>query len=243
MMAGSFLAHNGGWDAVCYSDDAAWPFPWYMEVRPLRPLLDKSFQDFSPFDLCEIGRFLAVSRCLDEYDEVLYCDNDLYWYNQYECPPDGEILLTPHFLSPGIVVNNLGMLRRDGFANIGLMHFRGNGGKWLCSHVVSCVKASPGLNRHKGVLWLQSMLDVAPWLGLDFRANNDPGCNVGNWNLRKGDRKLVEEDERLLVEFNGALSPLVSFHFSRKSMGRLLDGRYGDAVKRLAKKYLGGLNR
>lgn len=246
LMAGSFLAHNGGWEAVCYADGGA-KLPWWMERRSLPALLGghAAFRGFTPFEQCEAGRFLAAAECLGECGEVLYCDNDLRWYGQYKCPPDGELLLTPHFLTPKVIHGNRQALQRDGYPNIGLMHFRGKGGIGLCEDIIRRVEAEPGGNRRKGVLWLQPLLNPAPWLGPEFRTVADPGCNVGNWNLRKGDRKVVTDGEsgQFQVECGGALHPLTSFHFSRRSFGKLLDGRFGEAVKSLAKAYLAELRR
>ena len=238
VMASSFLEYNAGWDVVIYTDALDASLPWWAIIRPLSSQLmpHREFRGFSPFDQCEIGRFLAVKALLDDYDEVLYCDNDLYWYAPYTVSDTAELILSPHFLNPSIALANVALLWRDGGPNIGHMHFRGRRAVTVCDYIISEVKTNPMANRHKGTLWLQNLMTMAPWLGLDT-ATTGIGCNVGNWNLRRGDREIMERDGAFIVRCGGLESPLVSYHFSGKSFARLIDGQLGPIPARLAREY------
>lgn len=251
-MLGSFFLHaNGDWDLVCYSDKAAQTAPWWVEARPVSSLFAgyPALACLSPWDQCEVGRFLAIAECLKEYDEVLYCDNDIYWYGRYPHPlfqlPDSprrlaarpDLVLSPHYLDPAVAAAHRDILRKDGIYNIGIMHFLGKGSAIVCDTMVGAVLADPKANRHKGRLWLQNLLNPVAYWGLAVSTISDPGCNVGYWNLRTGDREVTGRESDPKVICRGVEHPLVSMHYSGKSLAHLLGGEFGPVVQKLAKDY------
>jgi hypothetical protein len=245
LMARSFLGRNPGWDFVCYSDGAPLDFPWWTESREIASLFDgyPPLATLPPWDQCEVGRFIAIAKLLAEYDVVLYCDNDLYWYAPYIYDARYSLILSPHFLDHATAIHHGGLLDRDGVFNIGVMHFATPLAACVCERIVSAVVAAPQENRHNGKLWLQNLLNPVAFWGLAFAMNPDIGCNVGYWNLRRGDREVLERDDAFLVRSHGVEAPLVAFHFSGKSLSHVMAGDCGDAPAKLAKAYLTELSR
>ena len=227
-MIDSFLQYNPTWDAERFYDGRI------AEVIP------RNCRSWSAFNKCEIGRWVAMQKLLDEkYDTVLYCDGDIRWYGEYE-EHDAELVLTPHTVTRHGSCNDRHWIMQDGRANIGIIETnRGVDHDMLFDFIINETLHSPRKFMHGSTLWLQNLVSSCSDVGFDVLWNLDPGMNVAYWNLREKDRSVfLDEDGRYMVKTDSeAVVPLRSFHFSSKSIERL-DG-YGEAVRRLKTDYLG----
>lgn len=232
-MIDSFLKHNPDWKAERVYGDR------------LRNMLPAECRNWTPFDQCEIGRWIAMRELLHVYDTVVYSDGDIHWYGQYETHDQHSMVLYPHYVTRRKRQECKHQLFTDGIANIGIIEMsrsvetegRFENARGIFDFVIGEVLHNPkGFQKH-GTLWLQPLVSSIPDCGYDCVYNYDAGYDVAWWNLRKGDRELVEWEGRLCVGTpDDRLVPLVSFHFSSKSLEKLrLFG--GDLARRLLIEY------
>jgi len=224
-MASSFLEHNPNWEIERFYDEK------------LLALLPSQCSNWSDFNKCEIGRWMAIKQCLEKYDIVVYSDGDMRWYSKYE-PSQHAIALFPHYVTNRARMNARHWIMKDGAANIGILEMqKSNDAIEAVDFVVSETLANPTAHMHGGQLWLQNMVSTLPDCGFDCTYNNHCGYNVAAWNLRKGDREVCKENGKYVVKTNtGVVEPLVSFHFSNKSLNSLVN--FGNCVCRLREEYL-----
>lgn len=224
-MIRSFLEHNPGWSVERFYDGR------------LESLLPSSCQRWSLFNKCEIGRWLAMQKCLGEYDTVLYADGDIRWYGKYESDFDHTAVLCPHYVTGFARNNKKHWTMKDGAANIGIIEMnRSIECDGVFDFIINEVLHNPPYFMHRDQLWLQNLVSTLPDCGYDAVYSADPGMDVASWNLRSGDREVSIEDGRYMVRTcTGLVSGLVSFHFSSKSLGSLVN--YGDAVRKLLEDY------
>ena len=228
-MVESFLRHNPDWSVE----------RWYGDR--LLNALPSQCRSWSPFNKVELGRWIAMKKCLEDYEVVLYADGDIRWYGDYAIGGYGlyhDMFLFPHYVTQLSRQNAKHLLHKDGIANIGLIQIsRCIDHDRLFDFVINEVLHNPPAFMHGQQLWLQNLVSSIPDCGFDAVYDMDPGQDCASWNLRKGDREIYEQDGRYMVRTcNGLVAKLVSFHFSSKSLGSLVN--YGDAVKKLLEDYL-----
>ena len=190
----------------------------------------------TPFDACEIGRWIAIRELLEKYDEVLYSDNDIWWYSQYK-PLNAGIILSPHFVTNKGKWNCRQSQFRAGIYNEGIIYCNGNDGKKACDYIIQ----ETSLNKNRllspttGQLWLQYLEPCLTEIGIDCKIDNNPGNNVAFWNLVSGDRSLEKHDDKYFVKCNNIEYPLQSFHFSSSSINEL--PKISETGHKLSKEY------
>ena len=223
-MIGEFTALNPDWDSCWWYDDG------------LTSILPKECKGWSAFNRCEIGRWVAMEIALGRYDRVVYCDGDMAWYEPYEASAHGMVLY-PHYVTNAARKARKHLLWRDGIANIGIIEIgRTNENNGIFDFVIGEVLHNPRAHMHGDHLWLQNLVSCLPDCGFDCVYNMHAGYNVARWNLRE-DRSVCKRDGKYFVKtLDGGVFPLVSFHFSGKSIHRL--DRYGEAVAELKREYL-----
>lgn len=224
-MVRSFVAHNPDWDVLRYRDGV------------LDALLPAECKGWTPFNKCEIGRWYAMQDALSRHDTVLYADGDMRFYSEY--PLSGHnICLFPHYITRLSRRNARHWTWKDGVANIGIMEIsRGEDAELAFDFILGEVLRRPDRYKHGDQLWLQNIVSHLPECGCDCVWSNHAGINVASWNLRKGDREVGRIGGGYVVVTNeGAEFPLVSFHFSSKSLNSL--DYHGEAVKELKEAYL-----
>lgn len=226
-MVSSFMAHNPGWSAAMYYDDG------------LDAILPEECLNWSEFNKCELGRWLAVRACLEKYDTVVYCDGDIRWYGQYETSLKHDIVLSPHYVTDKARQNAKHWILKDGSANLGMFEIsRSIDHDRIFDYIIGEVLHNPRAFMHGENLWLQNLASTLPDCGFDAVYNDDPGLNCACWALRHGDREVIEKDGCFYVRCNQIEYPLRSFHFSSKSLGSL--PKYGNTVNKLLKEYMNG---
>lgn len=225
VMIRSFREHNSGWETKCLSD------------KEIDYVIPNGFQRQPPAWKCEIGRWCFLKIALENhYDTVLYSDNDIYWYGEYK-PVGHNLVLSPHYISDDAKKDACHWLLKDGVVNLGVIE--GNGDSEVFGKFIDEVCANPIKHVNHNTLWLQNLASSLPHVGYDVVYNMDPSVNVARWNIAHNDRKIVFEDDKPYVVFNNEKSPLVSFHFSSKSLANL--HIFGEEVRRLRDEYLGKL--
>lgn len=226
-MISSFLKYNPGWEVRRFYD------------ADLDDILPKECRKWSAFNKAELGRHIAVKRCLEtDCDTVLYCDGDMRWYGQYEISVQHDIVLSRHYITSKAAENAKHWIHKDGVANLGMFEMsRSIDHDRIFDFMCGEVLHNPNAFKHKDQLWLQNLASSLPECGFDAVYSNDPGLNCACWNLRHEDRLVFERDGVPWVKTNTQLKyPLRSFHFSSKSLGSLW--KYGPTVQRLLKEYL-----
>ena len=225
-MIDTFLKYNNGWDIEKVYGDS-------IKV----PVMCLSDGHITPFDACEIGRWIAMRSLLDKYDEVLYCDNDLWWYSEYK-PLDAGIVLSPHCITDKAKWDYRNMMFNAGIYNEGLIYAKGDDGKKACDYIIYHASENRRriLSPTTGQIWIQYLEPFLAEIGIDCKVDLNPGANVAFWNLTANDRKILEKDGKYVVECGGMEVPLQSFHFSSSSLERL--PLMGEPVNSLAKEYI-----
>lgn len=224
-MIASFLKYNPDWQVKRYYDD------------DLINMLPPQCKVWTSFNRCEIGRWLAMQDAIKDYDTILYADGDMRFYGKYKSSTHGMVLY-PHYVTKLAKRNAKHWTWKDGVANIGIMEMsKSDDNELIFDFIIGEVLKSPFRYMHGDVLWLQNIISHIPECGTDCIYSDNAGINVACWNLRKGDREIIEKDGKYIVLTNeGKEFPLISFHFSSKSLHTL--ELYGDAVIKLKNEYL-----
>lgn len=231
VMIESFLRYNRDWNVErIYGNSIKVP------VKCLE-------NGMSGFDCCEIGRWVAILEMLKKYDEVLYCDGDLYWYDEYKVL-ESDIVLSPHYITDEAKRIARNPLFFDGTLNEGVVYMRKSTAAFeACSFIVDNVAANPKYFIYNnsldfprnGKLWLQGMIGYIPYSFTETKVDENAGMNVAFWNLKYQDRKLLIKNNKYFVECGGKEYPLVSFHFSSGSIDLL--PHFGNEVTMLLNEY------
>lgn len=224
-MIDGFLSHNPDWGVMKFYDEA------------LDALLPQQCMGWTPFNKCEIGRWFAMQRALQNHGTIVYSDGDIKWYAPYKTGEHGMVLY-PHYVTRLSRQIGKHWLMKDGVANIGIMEMsRCQDNEGIFDFVIGEVLHSPQSFFHGEHLWLQNLVSVIPDCGFDCVYNDDAGYNVAFWNLKRKDREVIMwEGKRMVGTNENKLYDLVSFHFSSKSIRRLDD--YGEVVRSLKSEYL-----
>ena len=223
-MAGSFIAYNPDWDIVEFYDHA------------LVSLLPDVCRNWTAFDRVEIGRWYALKKALETYDTALYCDGDIWWYDRYE-ESQHTLVLYPHCITRHAQEKRKHYLWKDGNANIGILEMsRTEETERLFDFITGEVLYKPSDYVRHGTLWLQPLVSFTTNL-YDVVYNTHAGYDVAFWNLATEDREVIMwEGKRMVGTHDDELFPLVSFHFSSKSIEKL--DRFGVVVQELKAEYL-----
>jgi len=226
-MIESFQKHNPDWDVIKFYDN---------NLKNLLPMQCKSW---SPFNMCEIGRWFAMQKALEQYKTIVYSDGDMRWYSKYETGDHGMVLY-PHYVTAKAKQAAKHFLYKDGIANIGIMEMsQHTDNVGIFDFVIGEVLYKPSNFFHGEQLWLQNIVSAIPDCGYDCVYNNHAGYNVAFWNLRREDREVIRWEGAIKVGTNeNKLYDLVSFHFSSKSLHRL--DEFGEVVAELKDGYLQG---
>lgn len=232
LMIESFLKYNNGWEVERYYGNR-------IKV-PTACLINGSI---TPVNACEIGRYLIIRELLDKYEEVLYCDNDIMWYDKYK-PLKANVVLSPHYVSKLAKYNGRHYQFYAGLFNQGIIYMKGDDGRKACDFVIQETVKNPMHfywdegniePQRKGTMWLQEIESVLPEIGLDCKVDNNPGANVAFWNLAINDRRVIKENDCYFVECEEKKHPLQSIHWSSGSLHLL--SRFGEAMINLLAEY------
>lgn len=154
---------------------------------------------------------------LQDFDAVIYCDNDIYFYNSldfiFDDLTENSFIITPHFYkaNPLKEQNWLEANFRVGLYNAGFIGANLNGIEildWWANCCLYNIKKS----YWRGLYDDQKYLDLIPILFENVKILKHRGCNVAGWN-QEG---TFVEKEKNGTKINGDL--LVFIHFAALSM-------------------------
>lgn len=227
LMAASFLRHNPGWDHCGYRDGDVTAF------------LPPPQRNWTPFDKCEVSRWLAAKRALydGKYDSVVYCDGDVRWYGPVSSKPHACLWLYPHAVTNHGKNDRRHWQCKDGVVNLGMfeMHPHINMESVFQLMVDEPLRDPRRFSFGHRTLWLQVQATGLLGCGVGARLDDDPGMDVATWNAVE--RRLVDGDGGLEVECAYRRYPLRTVHFHTPEKFALL----GPVAERLARDYMRGL--
>ena len=164
---------------------------------------------------------VLLSKLLSQFDEVIYVDNDIHFFNDFSFLFDDlkqhSILLTPHDYprSPKEDQNWFEANFRVGLFNAGFIGVNKNAinvlNWWGEACLYRCEK-----NYWRGLFDDQKYLDLIPIMEESCKIIHHKGCNVAAWN--KGLRKCDYINQVHVVNDS---TPLVFYHFNQFSLNEL----------------------
>jgi hypothetical protein len=140
---------------------------------------------------------------LSEYQELIYLDNDIFFYNGYnflfEELQHSDLLLTPHFYpsSPQKDQTWLEANFRLGLYNAGFIGVNRNGKKAL-EWWSDCCLYEMKRAYWRGLFDDQKYLDLLPVLFNNVRVIKHRGCNFAGWNNQNN----LKEEEIIFIHYN-----------------------------------------
>lgn len=208
-MCRSFMKANPGWECSQYFDGK------------VASLLSPQCRSWRPADQCELGRFAAMARELERFDQVVYCDSDVRWYAPMPELPVAPLWLFPHVLTGRGMGDRSFRQYEDGVMNIGIMSSWLHHMSYPVLHgVFKYVLPRASSMRQYGLLWTQKLASCLPEMGMGVRVCSDPGMDVAGWNMCE---RTIERDADgvLKVRCGDGIVPLRSLHFSRCTLEKL----------------------
>jgi len=152
------------------------------------------------------------------YDSVIFLDCDIFFFNDYDFLfrelESAGILLTPHWRTPHPLIDEAGFLAlfTNGIFNAGFIGASQKGIPALQWWAEAChfkMGEVPALGIHDD----QKYLDALPVLFEGVKVIRHRGCNVGAWNARECQRKMINgnllingEYPVIFIHFNGVLA-------------------------------------
>jgi hypothetical protein len=159
-----------------------------------------------------------------EREKVIYADNDIYFFNDYNFLFDeldrNTVILMPHWrvCDPTVDPVNFFSLYTSGLYNAGCVGVNKNAVAalrwWAQACLYICEK-----DASKGQFDDQAHLNLLPIYFEDVAIIKHRGCNVANWNQVECER--VQKDGSVLI--NGK-DPVVFIHFTRSTIRGILKG-------------------
>ena len=208
VMLQSFLKYNKGWDIVLF-------YPGKIDIPGVTQQIDitqdlKGYpNEYSLKYKIWSYRAEATLKCLQKYNNVLYCDSDLMFYDLL--PDFQQTTFTLHLLH-GFTLQLFDKYCRTGFINTGIYFAKADiqTMHWFEFAKELFKRADLVNTHHRGAqMWDQVLYLYMPWSGFNkYAIDNHDGINVAFWNLHQ--RKLSKKDGKYFVNEQ----PLVCFHFS-----------------------------
>jgi hypothetical protein len=182
-------------------------------------VLHRLVSRYTPSEVCFALKpyILAAALSGGEISSAHYIDADLRFFEPVDMLElafgDGDILLTPHYLSPfpddGRKPHVLTLLRggvfNAGYVGVKRSTLTDQFLEWWGNSVLAYGKNEP----RNGTSGDQRWLDLVPALFPGCTIWRNPGANVGYWNLHERDLRLGTNGQ---LEVDGY--PLIFFHFS-----------------------------
>jgi hypothetical protein len=156
---------------------------------------------------------------LKRHDFCLYCDNDLYFYQDYGFLWDelagSSVLLSPHWrtieptVSDPVIKRHIELTYMHGLYNAGFVGVNRKGLDFL-QWWSRCCLAYKELRTHQGLYVDQTFLNVVPLHFESVKILDHRGCNISAWNHHVCQRSLGVSGDVVINE----RFPLVFAHFA-----------------------------
>jgi hypothetical protein len=169
---------------------------------------------------------IFILHLLNEYDRVIYVDNDICFYSSPDFLFDElgsqSILLTPHHYpsDPKKEPHWLEASLRVGLYNAGFIGASRSGVEAM-QWWAECCAYNVRQSSWRGLFDDQRYLDLLPILFNDVLVLRHKGCNVAGWNIDQCPRS-EDVDGSILLDRNW---PLVFVHYNAFTIGEILKGK------------------
>lgn len=169
---------------------------------------------------------IFILHLLNEYDKVIYVDNDICFYSSpdflFEELEAKSVLLTPHHYpsDPGKEPHWLEASLRVGLYNAGFIGASRSGTKAM-QWWAECCAYNVRQSSWRGLFDDQRYLDLLPLLFNDVLVLRHKGCNVAGWNIERCPRSEYVDGSILL----GGNWPLVFVHYNAFTIREILKGK------------------
>lgn len=157
-------------------------------------------------------------------EKVIYADNDVFFYNDYEFLFDlleqHNFLLTPHYYrnDPLSHQNWFEANFRVGLYNAGFVGARKTAERGLNWWAECCLYRCEK-NIFRGLFDDQKYLDLLPIIDSETHIVRHQGCNVAGWNTEVCKRVIVDH----VVKINGEY-PIVFIHYNDTTIREIIHG-------------------
>ncbi len=169
--------------------------------------------------------FLKYLLNNNEIDKLIYLDNDLFFYSDYQFLFDylgnHSFLLTPHYYksSPKSEQNWFEANFRVGLYNAGFVGVNKKATDTL-QWWADCCNYRCEKNSFRGLFDDQKYLDLIPIMNEDSCILRHKGCNVAGWNTELCKRELVDNQIKIEGKF-----PIVFIHFNDTTIREIINGK------------------
>lgn len=159
---------------------------------------------------------VLISALLEEYDKVIYLDNDIFFFNSpafiWKELDDNDVLLTPHHY-PRDPKKNQNWLEAN--FKVGLYNAGFIGVNKQAKHVIDwwaeCCQYRCEKSWFRGLFDDQKYLDLVPIIHPNTKIMEHQGCNIAGWNIDvckrtqsgTGDVTINDNWPIIFVHFNG----------------------------------------
>lgn len=164
-----------------------------------------------------------INFLLQKYEQVVYLDSDLYFYNDYNFIfrelKKYNVLLTPHWrvTDPQYDYFNFLDSFRDGLYNAGFIG-ASSGAEDAMEWWAQMILFKCEVNRDAGFYVDQRYLDILPVSFKNVKALSHRGCNVANWNMAECRRTPGKEG----VVFINNEYPIIFIHYTNTMFAGIL---------------------
>ncbi|MCF8465139.1 MAG: hypothetical protein K9G41_09870 [Flavobacteriales bacterium] len=166
-----------------------------------------------------------ISALLNQFDKVVYLDNDIYFFDSptfiWDELENSDVLLTPHNY-PRNPKNNQNWLEANfkvGLFNAGFVGVNKNAKSimdwWADCCVYRCEKSW-----FRGLFDDQKYLDLVPIIHSNTKILEHKGCNVAGWNIDVCQRTISSNGD---ITINDTW-PIVFVHFNGFSVRAIING-------------------
>jgi hypothetical protein len=168
---------------------------------------------------------VLISALLNEYDKVIYLDNDIFFFNSpiflWKELDDNDVLLTPHNYprDPKKNQNWLEANFKVGLYNAGFIGVNKKA-KHMIDWWADCCSYRCEKSWFRGLFDDQKYLDLVPIVHPNTKIMEHKGCNVAGWNVDVCRRTLSSNGEVTINE----VWPVVFVHFNGFSVRAIING-------------------
>ncbi len=168
---------------------------------------------------------VLIRALLEEYDKVIYLDNDLFFFSLpsflWSELDSNDILLTPHHYprNPKENQNWLEANFKVGLYNAGFVGVNRNA-KHVMDWWAECCLYRCEKSLIRGLFDDQKYLDLVPVMHGSTKILDHKGCNVAGWNVEVC-KRLVDGDGSVSIDGKW---PIVFIHFNGFSVRTILHG-------------------
>jgi len=168
---------------------------------------------------------VLISVLLNDYDKVIYLDNDTFFFNSptflWKDLDDYDVLLTPHHYprNPRENQNWLEANFKVGLYNAGFIGVN-KSAKHVIDWWANCCLYRCEKSWFRGLFDDQKYLDLVPIIHANTKIMEHQGCNVAGWNVEICRRTLSSNSDVIIND----TWPIIFVHFNGFSVRAIING-------------------